>query len=191
MKILIIDNYDSFTFNLYHLVEAIMPNDWTLEVRRNDAVKMEEVAQADKIIISPGPGLPADAGITCDIIRDMGPTKSILGVCLGHQAIAEVFGGSLLNMPEVMHGLQAQTFVTDVNENLFADCPQTFLSARYHSWVVNPVTLPDCLQITATDEKGNITAIAHKSMNIKGVQFHPESILTPQGRLILSNWLKA
>lgn len=190
MKILIVDNYDSFTFNLYHLVEAIMPDDWTLAVKRNDEIKMDEVAMADKIIISPGPGLPANAGITCDIIREMSHTKSILGVCLGHQAIAEVFGGSLVNMPEVMHGLQATTFVTDENESLFAHCPQTFQSARYHSWVVNTQTLPDCLQITASDEKGQIMALSHKTLRVKGVQFHPESILTPQGRLILSNWLK-
>jgi len=189
MNILIIDNYDSFTYNLYHLIEAIMPDGSGLVVKRNREIQLNEVNEFNKIIISPGPGLPKDAGISCEIIKAFSTSKSILGVCLGHQAIAEVFGGSLINLETVMHGIQLNTIVTDPREPMFCDCPPEFPSARYHSWAVNAEQLPDCLKITAIDDSGTIMGISHKTLDVKGLQFHPESILTPNGRQILTNWL--
>lgn len=189
MNILIIDNYDSFTYNLYHLIEAIMPDGSGLVVKRNREIQLNEVNEYNKIIISPEPGLPKDAGISCEIIKAFSTSKSILGVCLGHQAIAEVFGGNLINLDAVMHGIQLNTIVTDPKEPLFIDCPQEFPSARYHSWAVNAEHLPDCLKITAIDDSNTIMGISHKTLDVKGLQFHPESILTPNGRQILTNWL--
>lgn len=189
MNILIVDNYDSFTYNLYHLVEAIMPATFRLSVYRNDQLSLDDVDAFQKIIISPGPGLPRDAGITCGLIRRYAPTKSILGVCLGHQAIAEVFGGRLLNLPEVLHGKAVKTIVTKPEEPLFMDCPTHFDTGRYHSWVVDPQYLPTELQVCATDEKGLIMAIRHNKYDIRGVQFHPESIMTPVGTKMLKNWV--
>ncbi len=189
MHILIIDNYDSFTYNLYHLVEAIMPGTGTLTVMRNDALAPEGAGRYDKIIISPGPGLPKDAGITCEVIRQYADKKSILGVCLGHQAIAEVFGGKLINLPKVLHGKAIHTRVTDKEEPLFFGCPEHFETGRYHSWVIDPGSMPHDLRITAMDEKELIMAVSHIEYDVKGVQFHPESIMTPAGRQILSNWV--
>ncbi len=189
MHILIIDNYDSFTYNLYHLAEAVMPNRSRLRVLRNDALTTREAAQYDKIIISPGPGLPKDAGVSCAVITELSGQKSILGVCLGHQAIAEAFGGKLMNLPEVLHGKAIHTRITDRSEPLFQGCPARFDTGRYHSWVIEPDSLPADLRVTAMDEKGLIMAISHKNLDVKGVQFHPESVMTPTGRQMLSNWI--
>lgn len=191
MKILILDNYDSFTYNLYHMVEDVMPEGVTLSVFRNDAISPDDVGQYDKIIISPGPGLPKDAGIVCEVIGRYAAEKSILGVCLGHQAIAETFGGKLMNLPEVLHGKAIKTSVAWKAEPLFAGCPETFETGRYHSWVVDPGTLPAIFQVTAIDGNGHIMAITHKKYDVRGVQFHPESIMTPPGRQILKNWVTA
>ncbi len=191
MQILILDNYDSFTYNLYHMVEAVMPEDYRLVVKRNDEISMEAAGVFDKIIISPGPGLPCDAGLSCELIANYAPKKSILGVCLGHQAIAEVFGGSLMNLDHVLHGKAIKTFVTDKEESLFFGCPESFYSGRYHSWVINPLKLPNVLKVTAVDEYKLIMAIRHTAYDVKGVQFHPESIMTDTGQQMLKNWVRA
>ncbi len=190
MKILIIDNYDSFTYNLFHMVEAVMPAEWTLSVARNDEILLEEVNDYDKIIISPGPGLPKDAGISLELIQYFAGEKSILGVCLGHQAIAEAFGGKLKNLDRVLHGVSINTRVVNGKDYLFANCPETFETGRYHSWVADPQTLPESLEVIAMDEPGHIMAIRHKEFDIRGVQFHPESIMTPIGSKILENWVR-
>ena len=189
MDILIIDNYDSFTYNLCHLVEAVMPARCSITVRRNDEISIENAGSFDRIIISPGPGLPADAGISCGIIKRYAGKKGILGVCLGHQVIAGAFGGRLLNLPQVLHGKAINTRITVSDEVLFKGCPASFETGRYHSWVVDPEHLPEELEVCATDDMGNIMALRHSKFDIKGVQFHPESILTPPGRLILKNWV--
>ncbi len=191
MQILILDNYDSFTYNLYHMVEAVMPADHRLVVLRNDEVSVEAAGSFDKIIISPGPGLPCNAGISCELINKYASQKSILGVCLGHQAIAEVFGGSLMNLERVLHGKAINTFVIDKDEILFFGSPESFQSGRYHSWVVNPESLPNELKVTAVDEYKLIMAIRHTVYDVKGVQFHPESIMTDVGQQILKNWVQA
>lgn len=187
MKILIIDNYDSFTYNLVHLLQQFP--DIQLDVIRNDKITLEQVAGYDKILLSPGPGLPAEAGIMLDIIKRYAPTKPILGVCLGHQGIAEVFGGKLINLDKVMHGVATTTVITDKEEALFKGIPEKFLTGRYHSWSVDAASLPDTFKITAVDEKNSIMAISHTQYNVKGVQFHPESILTEYGKEIIGNWL--
>ena len=190
MKILIIDNYDSFTYNLYHMVEAVMPDGFSLTVHRNDAISLGAVAAYDRIILSPGPGLPKDAGITREVIERYGHQKPILGVCLGHQAIGEVFGGKLLNLDRVLHGRAIKTRIVDKEEQLFWGCPDEFDTGRYHSWVIDPDSIPETLKVTAIDEQNLIMAIRHKTYNIRGVQFHPESIMTATGRQILSNWVR-
>lgn len=191
LQILILDNYDSFTYNLYHMVEAVMPKDYRLFVKRNDDISMEAAGVFDKFIISPGPGLPCDAGLSCELIDKYASEKSILGVCLGHQAIAEVFGGSLMNLDRVLHGKAIKTIVTDKEESLFFGCPESFHSGRYHSWVVKPESLPSDLKITAVDEHKLIMAIRHTVYDVKGVQFHPESIMTDTGQQMLKNWVQA
>lgn len=188
MKILVFDNYDSFTYNLVHAVKKLGYSD--VEVHRNDQISLEEIERFDKIILSPGPGLPSEAGILLDVIRTYAPTKSILGVCLGEQAIAEAFGGSLINLPEVFHGVATEINVIN-DDILFYDMLSNVSVGRYHSWVVNPETLPDCLKVTAVDKDGMIMALKHKTYNVHGVQFHPESVLTPNGELMLKNWLEA
>lgn len=190
MKILIIDNYDSFTYNLYHMVEAVMPDGYSLTVHRNDAITLDDVAAYDRIILSPGPGLPKDAGITCAVIERYGHQKPILGVCLGHQAIGEVFGGKLLNLDQVLHGRAIKTSIVDRKEQLFWGCPVEFDTGRYHSWVIDPDSMPEILKVTAIDEQNLVMAVRHESYNIRGVQFHPESIMTTTGSQILSNWIK-
>ncbi len=190
MKILIIDNYDSFTYNLYHMVEAVMPDGFSLTVHRNDAISLGAVAAYDRIILSPGPGLPKDAGITCAVIERYGHQKPILGVCLGHQAIGEVFGGKLLNLDQVLHGRAIKTSIVDRKEQLFWGCPVEFDTGRYHSWVIDPDSMPEILKVTAIDEQNLVMAVRHESYNIRGVQFHPESIMTATGSQILSNWIK-
>ena len=187
MKLLLLDNYDSFTYNLVHLIEKV--SDIEIEVFRNDEISIDEIEKYDKILLSPGPGLPTDAGIMPELLKRYSSTKSILGVCLGLQAIGESFGASLLNLDTVFHGL-ATPIKVNVEDIIFYNCPKTFTVGRYHSWVVDTHFFPEDLQITATDENGNIMALKHKIYDVRGVQFHPESVLTPNGKKILENWLK-
>jgi len=190
MKVLVFDNYDSFTYNLVHLVEKI--GGVEVEVYRNDEIPLEKVAQYDKIILSPGPGLPAEAGLLLPLIKEYAATKSILGVCLGHQAIGEAFGGQLVNLSTVYHGIATPVQVLpNVTNKLFANLPQVLEVGRYHSWVIDEKSLPKELEITAVDDNGFVMALQHKTLDVQGVQFHPESVLTPQGEAILRNWLKA
>jgi anthranilate synthase component 2 len=186
MKLLIIDNYDSFTYNIVHAVKQL---GYAVDVRRNDKITLAEVDAYDKIIISPGPGIPSEAGIVPEMLKRYAPTKSILGVCLGHQAIGECFGATLLNLPKVYHGIQTPVHVTK-DDYLFAGLPDTFHVGRYHSWVVDTVNFPDTLEVIAEDSTGCIMALRHKTYDVRGVQFHPESILTPDGLTIINNWLK-
>ncbi len=189
MKILIVDNFDSFTYNLYHLIEALMPENFSLKVKRNNDINIKEVGFFDKVVISPGPGLPENAGITCEIIKKYGNSKNILGVCLGHQAIAEVYGAKLKNLPEVLHGVAVETILNKQADKIFINCPDRIKTGRYHSWVVDKDSLPNCFEITAVDVLGHIMAIKHKESELRGVQFHPESIMTENGRQIIKNWL--
>lgn len=186
-SILIIDNYDSFTYNLVHLVNEL---GLECEVWRNDQFKLEDVAKFDKIILSPGPGIPSEAGLLLEVIKTYAPTKSIFGVCLGQQAIAEVFGGSLYNLSRPMHGLSTPVKVTDPAELLFAGLPNHIKVGRYHSWAVAHEGLPEVLTVTAVDETDNsIMALRHKTLDVRGVQFHPESVLTEYGKEMMRNWL--
>ena len=187
-KIFVLDNYDSFTYNLVHLIEKV--SDLPVTVFRNDKITLDAVNEFDKILLSPGPGLPSEAGIMCDLIKRYADTKSILGICLGHQAIAEVFGGSLLNMPEVVHGIATPINIVANDEVLFQNIPSPFNAGRYHSWIVKN-DLPDILQITATDNQHKIMALRHKQYNVRGVQFHPESILTEFGEQLIKNWINS
>jgi anthranilate synthase component 2 len=187
MKILVFDNYDSFTYNLVHLVEKIIGE--KVEVHRNDQIPLEEVKKYDKIILSPGPGIPSEAGLLLPLIKEYAASKSILGVCLGHQAIGEAFGGKLVNLSTVYHGV-ATPIKLSGDKNLFNGLPEELEVGRYHSWVVSDEDFPEDLEITAKDANGFIMALQHKSYDVRGVQFHPESVLTPQGETILRNWLK-
>lgn len=185
--ILIIDNYDSFTYNLVHLVNEI---GLQCEVWRNDKFAIGDVDAFDKIILSPGPGIPSEAGLLLEVIEKYSPTKSIFGVCLGQQAIAEVFGGKLYNLKQPMHGIATPIKVTDKNERLFIGLPETFKVGRYHSWVVDEKAMPESLYTTAIDEADNsVMALSHKQYDVRGVQFHPESVLTEFGREMMRNWL--
>ncbi|WP_437920625.1 anthranilate synthase component II [Sphingobacterium sp. LRF_L2] len=185
-KILVIDNYDSFTYNLVHLLQEL-GRDYL--VVRNDKFALEEVEAYDKILLSPGPGIPEEAGLLMDVIRTYGANKSILGICLGQQAIAEVYGGTLYNMPKPLHGVSTNIIVTDSNERLFNDFPTDAKIGRYHSWAVDRDTLPPSLKITAVDGDGVIMALSHVSHDVRGMQFHPESVLTTNGKLLIKNWL--
>jgi anthranilate synthase component 2 len=191
MKILVFDNYDSFTYNLVHLVEKIIHE--KVEVHRNDQIPLEKVKDYDKIILSPGPGIPEEAGLLLPLIKEYAATKSILGVCLGHQAIGEAFGGKLVNLSSVFHGVATKIEVSSqesgVNSRLFEGLPNEIEVGRYHSWVVSEENFPDELEITARDESGMIMGLQHKKYDVQGVQFHPESVLTPRGEDILRNWL--
>ena len=190
-RVVIIDNYDSFTYNLVHLVEKIIPTNVT--VLLNDKFELEQLDAFNKIILSPGPGLPQNAGKTMDVIKYFGSTKSILGVCLGHQAIGLAFGASLKNLDTVYHGIEtniniiADTF--DISTSLFSNIEMPMLVGRYHSWVINKDNFPNDLIITATDDDNNIMAIKHKTLDIHGIQFHPESIMTKTGDTLIKNWL--
>ena len=193
--ILMIDNYDSFTYNLVHLVEKITKTKVT--VFRNDELPLEKVKEYDKIILSPGPGIPSEAGLLLPLIKEYAATKSILGVCLGHQAIGEAFGATLTNLSSPFHGIATPIqFVNDrknanqLVNNLFEGMPSEFIVGRYHSWVVSDQNFPEELSITATEANGFIMALEHKKYDVQGVQFHPESVLTPMGEQILKNWLK-
>ncbi|HNP08393.1 MAG TPA: aminodeoxychorismate/anthranilate synthase component II [Cyclobacteriaceae bacterium] len=185
-KVLVLDNYDSFTYNLVYLLRE-MELDTT--VVRNDQIEIEAVNEFDKILLSPGPGLPDEAGIMKQLIREYGPEKSILGVCLGHQAIAEVYNATLFNMREVLHGVTSKTSFPDQNEILFRDIPQEIEVCHYHSWSVNPESVNGVLKVTAVNDAGLIMAIAHTKFDVKGVQFHPESILTQHGKQMMANWI--
>ncbi len=186
-KILLFDNYDSFTYNLLHILKELGAD---VEVHRNDRISLEEVARFDKILLSPGPGIPDEAGILLPLIRLYAPTKSILGVCLGEQAIGEAFGAKLVNLAEVHHGECSDIRVT-AGDPLFAGLEGGFRAGRYHSWVVSREGFPDCLEITAEDmEERQVMALRHRVYDVRGIQFHPESVLTPKGKTIIENWLK-
>lgn len=188
MKIIVFDNYDSFTYNLVHLVEKILHQ--KTDVYRNDQLPLEKVKDYDKIILSPGPGIPIEAGLLLPLIKEYAPSKSILGVCLGHQAIGEAFGGKLVNLSTVFHGVATNCRLRIADCRLFDSLPDTIEVGRYHSWVVSKENFPQELEITAEDENGMIMALQHKTYDVQGVQFHPESVLTPMGEDILRNWLK-
>jgi anthranilate synthase component 2 len=217
-RILVFDNYDSFTYNLVHLVEKLLHQ--KVEVHRNDRIPLEEVKKFDKIILSPGPGVPSEAGLLLPLIREYAASKSILGVCLGHQAIGEAFGGKLVNLSTVYHGVATPVRVLGRGVNgaaagaadrggntagggksapvgaaggavdLFAGLPDTLEVGRYHSWVISEVGFPEELEVTARDESDYIMGLRHKTLDVQGVQFHPESVLTPQGEQVLKNWLR-
>ena len=188
MKILVLDNYDSFTYNLVQYIERVLKR--AVDVRRNDQLMLEEVAVYDKILISPGPGIPIEAGITLDLIRKYGPVKSILGVCLGHQAIAEAYGGTITNLTTVYHGVTGQMKQLVEDEYLFSGIPAEFDAGRYHSWVVEHDTLPRDLEITVENDEGYIMALRHRKHDVRGVQFHPESVLTEYGGRMILNWIE-
>lgn len=185
-NILVIDNYDSFTYNLVHYLEAL---NCKVTVLRNDEIDLEEVKNYDKILLSPGPGIPSEAGLLKDIIKEYASAKSILGICLGQQAIGEVFGSTLTNLEKVYHGTASKAKIIVQDETLFQNIPTEFLVGRYHSWVVEKSNLGPDLEITSIDENGEIMSLRHRKFDVKGVQFHPESILTPFGKQILENWI--
>jgi anthranilate synthase component 2 len=206
LKILVFDNYDSFTYNLVHLVEKITHE--KVDVHRNDQIPLEKVKDYDKIILSPGPGIPEEAGLLLPLIKEYASSKSILGVCLGHQAIGQAFGGKLINLSSVFHGVATRIEVgsrksevgslksevgslrSEVRSLLFEGLPNELEVGRYHSWVVSKEDFPPDLEITAEDETGMIMGLQHKTFDVQGVQFHPESVLTPRGEDIMRNWLK-
>ena len=188
MKLLILDNYDSFTFNLVHYVEQFCDD---VTVRRNDELTLDEVEQFDAIVLSPGPGLPKDAGIMPALIQRYAPTKKILGVCLGHQAIGEAFGATLKNLDQVHHGVAIPVNILKPDELLFRNIPLRIETGRYHSWVIDKATVPTELTITATDDEGEVMAARHDRFDVCGVQFHPESLLTPEGLKIIGNWVSS
>lgn len=184
-KVLVIDNYDSFTYNLVHYLEDL---NCEVTVLRNDKLNLEDVKPFDKIVLSPGPGVPDEAGLLKAIIKAYAPTKSILGVCLGQQAIGEVFGGSLINLEDVYHGVATPVTLCVDDEYIFSGLDKTIEVGRYHSWVVN-ANLPDVLEVTSFDENGQVMSLRHKTYDVRGVQYHPESVLTPHGKKILENWV--
>lgn len=186
MRIAVIDNYDSFTYNLVHLVKSLGVE---VDVFRNDQFQLSSLELYDKLLLSPGPGIPSEAGLLLEVIKTYAPRKSILGICLGHQAIGEVFGGRLVRLRQVYHGV-ATPCEQMMDEPLFADLPRHFEVGRYHSWVVSREDFPDCLQVTALSSDGQVMALRHKQYDVRGLQFHPESVLTPLGGTILSNWIR-
>lgn len=186
-KVLVFDNYDSFTYNLVQIIERILNQ--KVDVYRNDEISLEEVDKYDKIILSPGPGIPEESGILLDLIKKYAPTKSILGVCLGQQAIAEAFGGKLINLSEIFHGVATTTDLVKNKTKLFQNLSSGLEVGRYHSWAVDPDSFPEELEVTAVDKDGMIMALQHKTYDVHGVQFHPESILTPDGEVIIKNFL--
>ena len=187
MKIVIIDNYDSFTYNLSHLIKELGAE---VTVWRNDQFQLQQLEAFDKIVLSPGPGIPSEAGLLLDVIRAYAGKKPIFGVCLGHQAIGEVFGAQLINLSDVFHGVATEGTQFG-NDAVFDGLPRRITMGRYHSWVVSKDHFPDCLEITAESDEGQIMALRHKEYDIHGIQFHPESVLTPDGRQILRNWITA
>ena len=185
MKTIIIDNYDSFTYNLYHLLKALGVD---CDVVRNDKFELSLLSGYDKILLSPGPGIPEESGLLLDVIKAYAGKKPILGICLGHQAIGQHFGGSLTNLDEVFHGVASKVELMG-DDYVFEGLENTIEVGRYHSWVVDQHGLPDCLEVTAISEEGQIMAMRHKSLDIRGIQFHPESVLTPEGKTIIKNWV--
>lgn len=188
MKILVFDNYDSFTYNLVQLIREMAPKA-LVEVHRNNEIVLAQVKAFDKILLSPGPGLPVESGLLLPLLKEYAASKSILGVCLGQQAIGETFGGQLTNLSKVYHGIATPVHVTSPS-SLFEGMPNTFEVGRYHSWVVDEKNFPSDLTITSKDDQGYIMSLEHKNYDVKGVQYHPESVLTPLGATIISNWLK-
>jgi len=186
MKILVLDNYDSFTYNLVHIIRALGHQP---DIFRNDKISIEDVNAYDKILLSPGPGIPAEAGIMKMVIEKYGPTKSILGICLGHQGIAEVYGAELFNIPDVLHGVTSMASVRDKSEKLFDGVSPTFQCTHYHSWAVRPETINDNLHVTATNDQGLVMGLRHVKYDVRGLQFHPESVMTPEGKKMIANWL--
>ena len=186
MNVLILDNYDSFTYNLVQYIEELLGR--KVQVRRNDKIALDEVDQFDVIVLSPGPGLPSESGIMPALIQRYAATKSILGVCLGHQAIGEAFGAELQNLDEVYHGLETSMNVISSEDPLYREVPESFMAGRYHSWVVERNSIPDCLELTVEDELGRIMGFRHRDYRVWGVQYHPESIMTEQGKKILGNF---
>jgi len=187
MKIVVIDNYDSFTYNLIHYLKELTSEQ--IDVFRNDEISVEELAQYDKILLSPGPGIPSEAGIMPEVIKTFGSTKCILGVCLGHQAIVEAFGGQIYNMKDVYHGVESKLEIV-AHDELYSGFSNTFLAGRYHSWNAVKENLPDCFTITSIDELGEVMSIKHNTYNVRGVQYHPESVLTPEGKKLIENWIR-
>ncbi|MDY6267003.1 aminodeoxychorismate/anthranilate synthase component II [uncultured Prevotella sp.] len=185
MKLVVIDNYDSFTYNLVHLVKELGAD---VDVKRNDQFQLSELEPYDKIILSPGPGIPSEAGLLLDVIKTYAGRKPMLGVCLGHQAIGEVFGAKLENLSQVFHGVATPIKLLG-NDPIFNGLPRRIVVGRYHSWVVSKDGFPDCLEITAESDDGEIMGLRHKDFDIRGIQFHPESVLTPEGKTIMRNWL--
>ena len=187
MKILVFDNYDSFTYNLVHLVEKILHQ--KTDVYRNDQIALEDIKRYDKIILSPGPGIPEEAGLLLPLIKEYASTKSILGVCLGHQAIGQAFGGTLKNLDKVYHGVATKINILNQNAPILKNLGNEVEVGRYHSWIVDKENFPAELEITAVDDNGYIMALQHRTFDVQGVQFHPESVLTPDGEKMLRNWL--
>ncbi len=185
MKIVIIDNYDSFTYNLSHLIKQLGAE---VDVVRNDQFQLTDLEPYSKIVLSPGPGIPSEAGLLLDVIRTYAGRKPILGVCLGHQAIGEAFGAKLKNLSDVFHGVATPCHII-ADDPIFSGIERDITIGRYHSWVVSKDELPECLEITATSDEGQIMALRHRELNIRGIQFHPESVLTPDGKKMLQNWL--
>jgi anthranilate synthase component 2 len=188
MKIIVIDNYDSFVYNLVHYLEEL---DCEVNVLRNDQFDLDELSHYDKILLSPGPGIPDEAGLLKKVITTYAGKKPILGVCLGQQAIGEVFGGTLTNLSEVFHGVSTQANILVDDEPLFKDLGETIEIGRYHSWVVSEINFPDSLEITSVDNNGQIMSLRHRELDIRGVQFHPESVLTPKGKEMIKNWINS
>ena len=185
MKVVIIDNYDSFTYNLSHLVKELGAE---VTVVRNDKFRLEDLEQYSKIILSPGPGVPSEAGLLLDVIRTYAGRKPILGVCLGHQAIGEAFGAKLENLSDVFHGVATPCHII-ADDPIFSGISRDITIGRYHSWVVSKDDFPNCLEVTAESGEGQIMAIRHRELNVRGIQFHPESVLTPDGKKMLQNWM--
>jgi len=187
-KILVIDNYDSFVYNLVHYLEDL---GCEVIVKRNDQLQLEDVEPFDKVLLSPGPGIPDEAGLLKEIIKTYANTKSIFGVCLGQQAIGEVFGGRIINLDDVYHGVATPVKRSVTDEILFQGITSTFEVGRYHSWVVDDKNLPSCLEVTSYDENGQVMSLRHRELDVRGVQFHPESVLTPEGKKMLENWVNS
>ena len=185
MKIVIIDNYDSFTYNLSHLIKSLGAE---VDVVRNDQFELSDLEPYSKIVLSPGPGIPSEAGLLLDVIRTYAGKKPILGVCLGHQAIGEVFGAKLENLSDVFHGVATPCHIV-ADDPIFSGLERDITVGRYHSWVVSQEGLPECLEVTAVSDEGQIMALRHKTLNVRGIQFHPESVLTPDGRKMIQNFL--
>ena len=185
--ILVLDHYDSIHYNMFHIIRAL---GYPMDIFRNDKIALEDVKRYDKILLSPGPGIPDEAGIMKALVQEYGPSKSILGICLGHQGIGEVYGAKLFNIPNVLHGVTSVAEVTDGEEYLFRNVPREFQATHYHSWAIVPETINGDLKVTAVNHEGLVMGLRHRRFDVKGLQFHPESIMTPEGPRMIENWLK-